>query len=600
MSEKTPAGEHGSRSDDNGTVRWARPRPLVGDRTSASERGAQVGGWAFPLQQREAFYEVVAARRDVRRFRSDPVDAEVLERLLAAAHTAPSVGHSQPWRFVVVDEPSLREHAGWMADRARLAQAALLDAESARHLLDLQLEGIREAPVGVVVCCDRRTPPGGVLGRATFPDTDVWSCVAAIENLWLAARAEGLGVGWVTLFEPAELADLVGLPEGVTPLGWLCVGWPDERPPFPGLERVGWSRRQPLDDLVFRNRWPDRGPVPEAPVSRLRGAPAVARVAARDLNDELLTPVGSLGVLDRAVDTLLSFGIEELVGSLVLAVGRHPVVEHGVSVFDGALTDELLAAAHAGEAVGCVAARSAGLDVVVVDAGTSRGDLLHEPTMTDASVEALVDDGRRLGVAVGRSSVVALGEIGIGNTTVAAALAAGLLNLSAEQVVGLGVGADADTLQRKQAVITGALARCRATHQLREDPLHLLGCFGGPEFAFLTGVVLGAAEAGGVVILDGLATTVAAFIAARLEPAVISHLVAGQRSRERAHGLVLDAVGLEPLLALRIRAGEGVGAALAAGLLRGALMLRTASARTSPHAAQQNGMAGRPGRERER
>src|SRR6202007_1024114 len=129
--------------------------------------------------------------------------------------------------FVVVRDPAQRERAAWMADQQRLGQAAQLEPESARHLLDLDLEGIREAPLGVVVCCDRRTPAAGVLGRATFVDADMWSCGGAIQTLWLAARAEGLGVGWVTLLVPEELADLVGAPDGVATLGWLCLGWPD-------------------------------------------------------------------------------------------------------------------------------------------------------------------------------------------------------------------------------------------------------------------------------------------------------------------------------------------------------------------------------------
>src|SRR3712207_3581251 len=144
---------------------------------------------------------------------------------------------------------SLRDRAAVLTDRERLRQAAQLDPEAGARLLDLQLEGVREAPLGVVVCCDRRTPAAGVLGRATFPDADLWSCAAAIQNLWLAARAEGLGLGWVTLFRPDELADLLGLPDGVVTLGWLCLGWPDERPPAPGLERAAWSRRLPLAGL---------------------------------------------------------------------------------------------------------------------------------------------------------------------------------------------------------------------------------------------------------------------------------------------------------------------------------------------------------------
>lgn len=151
--------------------------------------------------------------------------AEVLERVLAAAPAAPSVGHSQPWRFLVVGDPALRDRAAVLTDRERLRQAVLLD-EDARRLLDLQLEGVREAPLGVVVCCERRTPAAGVLGRATFPDADLWSCAAAIQNLWLAARAEGPGLGWVTLFRAEELAALLGLPDGVVTLGWLCLGWP--------------------------------------------------------------------------------------------------------------------------------------------------------------------------------------------------------------------------------------------------------------------------------------------------------------------------------------------------------------------------------------
>ncbi len=186
--------------------------------------------WALPAATRDALHEVIGARRDIRRFRPDAVPADVLERVLRAGHAAPSVGHSQPWRFLVVDDAELRTRAAVLADGERLAQASQLDGDSARRLLDLQLEGIREAPLGVVVCCDRRTAAAGVLGRATFPDADVWSCACAVQNVWLAARAEGLGLGWVTLFRPQDLAGLLGLPDGVVTLGWLCLGWPDERP----------------------------------------------------------------------------------------------------------------------------------------------------------------------------------------------------------------------------------------------------------------------------------------------------------------------------------------------------------------------------------
>ena len=561
---------------------WNRPVPLVGDTSSAAERAAAPDAWAFPEQDRDALGRVIAARRDVRRFRPDPVPEDVLERVLAAGHAAPSVGHSQPWRFVVVTDPDTRTRAATLADRERLAQAAGLDPDAARRLLDLQLEGIREAPLGVVVCCDRRTPAAGVLGRATFPDADLWSCACAIENIWLAARAEGLGLGWVTLFQPQDLAALLGLPDGVVTLGWLCLGWPDERPPAPGLERAGWSRRQPLSDVVLRERWPGQD-APEAPPSRLRAPDQHEVVAARDVADRLLTTPGSLGVLDRAVDRLLAAGVHgPLAGTLVLAAGRHPVVAHGVSAYPASVIEDVLAATAAGRSLAATAARAAGLDLVLLDGGSSSGDMVSADALDVSQVRALMDRGRAAGAAA-PGGVVALGEVGIGNTTVAAALTAAMLGLAPEQVTGLGAGADAAMLTAKQRVVAQAVTRAQQAHgaTLRE-PEVLLAALGGPELALLTGVVLGAASARRVVVLDGLATSVAALLAVQVEPAVAAFLVAGQRSREQAHEAVLGALGLEPLLDLRLRAGEGVGAALATQLLAAGLLLRSESARTRP------------------
>jgi nicotinate-nucleotide--dimethylbenzimidazole phosphoribosyltransferase len=568
---------------------YPRPVPLIGDDTAASERAADPAGWALPAADRDGLYRAVAARRDVRRYRPDPVPDEVLTRVLTAAHQAPSVGHSQPWRFVVVRDAGLRDRAAVLTDRERLRQAAQLDPEAGARLLDLQLEGVREAPLGVVVCCDRRTPAAGVLGRATFPDADLWSCAAAIQNLWLAARAEGLGLGWVTLFRPDELAALLGLPDGVVTLGWLCLGWPDERPPAPGLERAAWSRRLPLADVVLDDRWPEADVA--APPSRLRAPGPAAVVGARDEADRLLTPPGSLGLLDRAADRAVALGRADLTsGVLVLAAADHPVAGCGVSAYPGSTTRDVVTAAVAGQALGATAARSAGLDLVVVDAGVSggpvdgavaarpvevRGDLVSAPAMAPADADRLLRAGRELGAGHGRRGLVALGEVGVGNTTVAAALACALLHVEPAVVTGLGAGADSAMLQRKRDVVTAALQRAGSGL----DPRAALAELGGPELAVLAGVVLGAAEVGAVVVLDGFAVSVAALVAVQLEPAAQASLVAGQRSRERGHDVVLQALGCEPLLDLRLRAGEGVGAVLATGLLLQALAVRRDTAR---------------------
>ncbi len=573
---------------------WRRPVPLVGDTTSALARKESPRAWAFGGEERDAFYAAVLGRRDIRRFRPDDIEPDVLERILGAAHAAPSVGHSQPWRFVVVRDGATRDRAALMADREWHRQAASLADRSGRQMLDLQLHGIRDAPLGIVVCCDRRTKAQGVLGRATYVDADLWSCACAIENLWLAARVEGVGTGWVTLFRPDELAALIGLPPGVETLGWLCLGWPDERPPEPGLERAGWSARQPLSDVVLWDRWHEDGEGPPPPPSHL-GAPEPASVVgARDAADVLLTPPGSLGVLDRAVDRLAALGLGPgTPATAVIAAAGHPVTRHGVSTYDDAVTREVLEATVAGESLGAVAARLIGADLITVDAGVpghavpgavscrpvgARGDLVSADALTRPDAEQMVGAGRAQGRALG-GRLVALGEVGIGNTTVAAALVASRLGLPVAEAVGLGAGGDSATLGRKRATVTAALTRAASAHADLEDPIVALAALGGPEIAYLCGVVLGAAEAGSLVVLDGLVTGAAALVAVALEPAVAAHLVAGQESREQAHRAVNTHLGLEPLLSLRLRAGEGVGALLAVQLLQTAAGVRAATGR---------------------
>ncbi len=575
---------------------WRRPVPIVGDITAASQRAAEPSGWAFPAESREALHEVIAARRDVRRYRPDPVAHDALERVLTAAHRAPSVGHSQPWRFVVVRDAAIRDRAALLADRERLRQAKQLDPDAGRRLLDLQLEGIREAPLGVVVCCDRRTPAAGVLGRATFPDTDVWSCACAIQNLWLAARVEGLGLGWVTLFQPEELAELVGLPEGVLTLGWLCLGWPDERPPEPGLVRAGWSRRLPVAEVIMHDRWPASDVAP--PPSRLRAPEQHAVVGTRDAADRLLTPPGSLGVLDRVLDRVVALGRGDVAGGvLLLAAADHPVAALGVSAYDTTVTRDVTVAAVAGAALGVTAASAAGLEVAIVDAGVygdpvagalplrpsgSRGDLVNTPALLPEDAAALLAGGRQLGRELAEKGLLALGEVGVGNTTVAAALASALLCANLDEVVGLGAGADTVILDRKRQVIASAVDRARRhTPHLHRKPLTALAELGGSEIAVLAGAVLGAADANAPVILDGFAVSVAALVAVVLEPSVQANLIAGQRSRESGHEIALAHLGLEPLLDLRIRSGEGAGAAFAAGLVLNGLKVRRSTARVT-------------------
>ena len=576
--------------------RWDRPIPRIGDTTSSATRAAAPTGWSLGDQVQQGLDTAIDTRRDIRRYRHDDVPKELVNTVLWAGHRAPSVGHSQPWRFIVVRDADIRDRAAVMADRERLRQAELLTPDRRAHLLDLQLEGIREAPVGIVVACDRRAPASGVLGRNTFTDADMWSCACAVENMWLTARAHGLGMGWVTLFQPEELAELLHLPNDVETLGWLCLGWPDERPPAPGLERRGWSRRVPLSDVTLADRWPADSAQPEAPVSALRqtlhSPNRYQVVAAHDDADQLLTPPGSLGLLDQTLDRVEAAGGTEITGGTLVLVGAdHPVAHLDVTAFEASVTHDVMAASVAGTGLGVSTATAAGLSHLVVDAGVAqpvqgarsvrirgeRGDLHHSDAMTPVQVEALLRDGQALGAEASHDGLVCLGEVGVGNTTIATALACAMTGLGPDEAVGLGAGSDTAMVERKAEIIKAALTR---THTDPNDPERLLAALGGPEFAVLAGVCLGAAEAGSPVVLDGLATSVAALIATKFSPGLHGWLVASQASREQVHHIVLAELGLEALMELRMRAGEGVGACFGAQMILTGLQVRRTAART--------------------
>lgn len=207
-------------------------------------------------------YRAVELRRDMRHFRPDPVAEEVLERLLQAAHLAPSVGFMQPWRFVRITDRDLRRAVHALVDRERLRTADEL-GERRGEFLRLKVEGILDCgELLVVALMDGRERY--TFGRRTLPEMDVASAACAIQNMWLTARAEGLGLGWVSIFDPDALAELLGMPEGARPLAVLCLGHVDEFYERPMLEQQGWDQRRPLTDLVGENRWPE-GPVVAVP-----------------------------------------------------------------------------------------------------------------------------------------------------------------------------------------------------------------------------------------------------------------------------------------------------------------------------------------------
>jgi nicotinate-nucleotide--dimethylbenzimidazole phosphoribosyltransferase len=559
-------------------------------------------GFGFSERDREAVYRAIHQRRDVRNYRPDPVPDETLARILEAAHRAPSVGFMQPWNFVLLRSLDLRKKVYEHFSAVNAQAAEVWQDDRRRAYQSLKLQGILDAPLNLLVTCDRNRGGEHVLGRFSVRDTDLYSTCLAVQNLWLAARAEGIGVGWMSIMQPGAIAELLELPEGVVPVAYLTLGVPVEFAERPMLSQVGWEERLPLRELVFEDRWGATAswldpPQPAAAVelssqlpsdhtcSNIAPAPPLLEVA-QARNRELTKPLGSLGKIEQ-----LALKLAALQGTayprcdavhLALFAGDHGVTQEGVSAFRANTTVKLVYSYLAGGGVVNAFARDSRVPVHVVDVGVDhdfgqadgllqrkvrRGtrNFAREAAMSVEECERAIQVGRDVVFALPVLQVLLLGEVGIGNSTSAAALSAALLGLSCERTVGRGTGLSDAGVAHKRAVVARALS-LHGGHGTDESLRRL----GGFEIAALVGAIEAAAQRGALVVLDGVITGVAALVAARRTPTVASYFVAAHLSMEPAHAPILDALALAPLMSLEMRLGEGSAAVLAVGLLRAA------------------------------
>jgi 5,6-dimethylbenzimidazole synthase len=210
----------------------------------------------FDENERRAVYRAIRERRDVRRgFLPEPIPDELLHRLLEAAHNAPSVGFMQPWRFIVVRDLAVRRKVHEIFLKANEQALASYEGEQQQNYAGMKLEGILEAPQNLCIVCDSQSSQGHQLGRRTMPETAIYSAVCAVQNLWLAARAEGIGVGWVSILEPGLLRNTLRIPDQITPVAYLCLGYVNAFSKEPDLERAGWEKRTPLKSVLSLDQY---------------------------------------------------------------------------------------------------------------------------------------------------------------------------------------------------------------------------------------------------------------------------------------------------------------------------------------------------------
>jgi 5,6-dimethylbenzimidazole synthase len=207
-------------------------------------------------EERDAVYKTIYNRRDTRsEFKSDEVDPEVLQRLLDAAHHAPSVGFMQPWDFIVIKDKKIKQKIKDGFEIAHKEAANMFEGDKQKTYKTLKLEGILEAPIGICITCDRKRTGDTVIGRTANLEMDLYSAVCAVQTLWLAARAENLGVGWVSIVHHEVVQDALNIPKDIVPIAYLCIGHVTHFHEKPELEEAGWLPRMPLEELVHYDTW---------------------------------------------------------------------------------------------------------------------------------------------------------------------------------------------------------------------------------------------------------------------------------------------------------------------------------------------------------
>ncbi|MFI2455944.1 nicotinate-nucleotide--dimethylbenzimidazole phosphoribosyltransferase [Streptomyces sp. NPDC019539] len=559
--------------------------------------GAPAPGYADA--EREAVLRVMRERRDIRNgFRSDPIPHDVLLRVLEAAHTAPSVGHSQPWDFVVIRSAETRRSMHELAQRQREAYAKSLPKGRAKQFKELKIEAILDTPVNIVVTADPTRGGRHTLGRHTQPQMAPYSSALAVENLWLAARAEGLGVGWVSFFDEREMVRALGLPEHLEVVAYLCVGYVDEFPEEPELMQAGWSKRRPLSWVVHEETYGRRALPGEEPhdllqetVSNIRPLDAKALGEAWERQKRMTKPAGALGMLEIISAQLAGLSrmcpppIPEPAAVAIFA-GDHGVHAQGVTAWPQEVTGQMVANFLGGGAVCNAFANQVGAEVCVIDVGVASdlpatpgllprkvrpgtADFTTGPALSReevlAAIEVGIESARDL-VSAGNKALLT-GEMGIANTTASAALISVYTGVDPAEVTGRGTGINDEMHARKVDVVRRALE----LHQPdAADPVGVLAAVGGLEHAALVGFILGGASLRTPVVLDGVSAGAAALVARAVAPEALAACIAGHRSAEPGHVAALNKLGLRPLVDLDLRLGEGTGALLALPLVQSA------------------------------
>ena len=535
--------------------------------------------------------ELLKSRRDTRHFKKDAVSDEVLEKALAAGHTAPSVGLTDATRYYIVNDESIKKEIKTIFEEYNAKAISLIESDPQKKLYNsLKLEAIMDAPIGLIVCYDRSVLNNFTIGTIATNDTIKFSAVCAVQNIWLSLTEQGYSMGWVSILNYYRFKKLLGLPDEIEPLGYFCVGKPQtDYGQQPMLQQLGWKTKSPkpvVIPILSLNK------NPEAVQSK-----AVFDFSHNDLSvglqqliDNKTKPIGSLGVLEK-----LAKQAGKIMGTLkpqiiephvVVFAADHGIAQHGVSNYPTEVTRQMVNNFLEGGAAINVFCRQHDIALKIVDAGVNydfpsnqnmidckigRGtaSFVTGPAMSSGELQLCLEKGAEVVNAICDTgcNTIGFGEMGIGNTSSASALMSVLCAIPLIDCVGRGTGITDEKLSRKIEILQQAIGN----YSGETDALSYMAYFGGFELLQITGAMVEAHNKNMLILVDGFIVTAAFLCAYIINPAVKENAIFCHESGEKGHKLLLRWLKAEPLLHLQMRLGEGSGCAVAFPIIKSAL-----------------------------
>ncbi|TDE03213.1 nicotinate-nucleotide--dimethylbenzimidazole phosphoribosyltransferase [Flavobacterium hiemivividum] len=535
--------------------------------------------------------EILKSRRDTRHFTSDEVPDAVIQKALQAGHWAPSVGLTDATKYYLIKSDEIKKAVKELFLDYDTKAANQTDSEEQKEdYKALKLEAIQEAPLGLVICYDRSVLNNFTIGTVGSNEAIKFSSVCAAQNIWLSLTEQGYSMGWISILNYYQFKQLLGLPEHIEPLGYFCVGKPaTDYDNQPMLQQLNWKQKSEVP-FVEEILVPVTYPESLQETKQIHTESRSIKDALQHKIDNKTKPLGSLGILEKLAQQIgeLFQTLEPKIfqPNIVVFAADHGIAVHGVSAYPQDVTRQMVTNFLEGGAAINVFCKQNSISLSIVDAGVNydfppnanlistkiaKGtqSFLHGPAMSDSELSLCFAKGAAVvnTIAKTASNCIGFGEMGIGNTSTASVLMSVITKIPLEDCVGLGTGVSDAKLIQKQKILQAAVDNYSGSQELDEK----LAYFGGFEIIQMASGMLAAHENNMLILVDGFICSVAFLIAHQKNPEIIKNAVFSHCSAEQAHVKLLDYLGVQPVLQLGLRLGEGTGCAIAFPIIESAV-----------------------------